>query len=362
MVLLLIGDKKGTILRGIWVEFDDEIMMAYRVFLTLCYDKALKWAYDASNDEHIFDDRNEDARLSFLKPFLPQSMDFESFLDFYKLWKYATTQNLPIPATDYIIPYHFSLWNKFKGGSDTLTKLFWNGKHYVPSATPASTAVSHLFSFIGAVLRRSDAVMGSKNDLTFYSSLQGWRHANNQRHTSHQVFIRRIASCLLKKQNVHQHQLVTPPRILGRNSRNRVQQVEATWVNDQTGKTPARRVAEKYSDSSKVNPAVLQRRSKCTGKIICRVRVKNGVIETEGPGTRGLYVVCKMKTRFYCAGCHHHVCGPAKISVDENGRPKINFIKEDDENWIYFIQSCWHIHHEEGLSKDKRNSNEYKDV
>ena len=42
LVLLLIGDSKGMILRGIYVEFDDEIKAAYNIFLTRCYDESLK--------------------------------------------------------------------------------------------------------------------------------------------------------------------------------------------------------------------------------------------------------------------------------------------------------------------------------
>ena len=146
IILLLIGDKKGTILRGIWVQFDREIMDAYDNFITRCYEESLKWAY-ATEHEDAGETENA-TNLEALKPFLPSSIDFESFKDYFHLWKQATNSidsRLPIPSTKYIIPYHFAKWNKFKGGSDTITKLFWNANHYVPSDKPAAYAVSRLF-------------------------------------------------------------------------------------------------------------------------------------------------------------------------------------------------------------------------
>ena len=51
LVLLLVGDNKGTIIRGVWVEFNDIIMEAYKVFLRQCYDVSLKWAYSLESEE-----------------------------------------------------------------------------------------------------------------------------------------------------------------------------------------------------------------------------------------------------------------------------------------------------------------------
>ena len=140
-------------------------MEAYKVFLRQCYDVSLKWAYSLESEE-------EYATLQAMKSLLPVSIDFESFEDYYHLWKQSTSTSdsrLPLPPTNYIIPYHFAKWNKFKGGSDTLTKLFWNSNHYVPSDTPAAYAVSRLIRFLAAMLYRCDAMMTSKVDLNYYT-------------------------------------------------------------------------------------------------------------------------------------------------------------------------------------------------
>lgn len=81
LVLLLIGNKKGTILRGVWVIFHDEIMMAYDHFLSRCHDLCLKWAYDGL-DESSIPNEDEDIDFNFIKKLLPPGVDFEGFLDF----------------------------------------------------------------------------------------------------------------------------------------------------------------------------------------------------------------------------------------------------------------------------------------
>ena len=167
--------------------------------------------------------------LNAIKPLLSPGLDFESFKDFYMLWKQATcspSRHLPIPRTQKIIPCHFSLWNKFKGGSDTITKLFWNSKHYVPSVSPASNAVSQLFRFMAVTLYRCDAVMSSHENLERYPTLESWRHSNQVRNKSFQHFLREITSTYLNEPEPVRGSTV--PTVVGRTSRNRVFR-ESCW-------------------------------------------------------------------------------------------------------------------------------------
>ena len=209
--------------------------------MTSCYEESLKWAYATEHED--VSEMESTTSLERLKPFLPSSIDFESFQDFFHLWKQATNSidsRLPIPSTKYIIPYHFAKWNKFKGGSDTITKLFWNANHYVPSDKPAAYAISRLFRFLAVILYRCDAVMRSKQDLDSYSSLQGWRNSNNKRQTSFSSFLRNLSSSYFghKGETPNPRQSISSPRYQERASRNRVRQVEATWASQRTFKTP----------------------------------------------------------------------------------------------------------------------------
>ena len=290
---------KGSILRGVWVVFDDTIKLAYARFLTHCFNESLTWAYrnDILNERH-------DQVLEAIKPSLPANIDFESFKDYYYLWKQATDPvdgSLPIPPTKYIIPYHFSKWNKFKGGSDTITKLFWNCKHYVPNVTPASSAFSQLFRLIAATLYRCDCVMTSKEDLSNYKSLKHWRHSNQTRLESFQKFLRRIVPLLCHSEDtaVGNRRAVSPEISVARASRNRVVQLEVPWGSQKTFQTPSRKQAIKYQRQD-VDEQVLQRRDACTGICVYRTAVdKNGKEIDKAAGTIGRCVVCKKKTGYF---------------------------------------------------------------
>jgi len=352
LVLLLVGDNKGTIIRGVWVEFNDIIMEAYKVFLRRCYDMSLKWAYN-------LDDEEEHATLQAMKSLLPVSIDFESFEDYYHLWKQSTSTSdsrLPLPPTKYIIPYHFAKWNKFKGGSDTLTKHFWNSNHYVPSGTPAAYAVSRLIRFLAAMLYRCEAIMTSKEDLNFYTSLLHWRHANNTRLTSFNKFLRCVSSSYFT--NTHEPtRPVTPPREPTiRASRSRVPQYEAVWACDATGKTPKRNVQKQYSEATNVDSNVLERRDKCPGHIAFRVRIdENGKETTTGKGTMNKCSICDSNTRYYCTFCRHWYCGPTSYFVGKDGKNSVAFVEDPDADngRIWFRRSCWHGGHEKGLALSK---------
>jgi len=354
VILLLIGDKKGTILRGVWVRFNQTIMTAYGEFLDRCYNESLKWAYhDMHDEEDVLQDEDS---LNIIKPFLPKEVDFESFADFFNLWKNAVngcTEHLPIPPTKTIVPFHFAKWNKFKGGSDTMTKLFWNTKHYVPSASPSSSAVSQLFRFLAVTMYRIDAVMTSKEDLNSFQSLYAWRKANQARQSSFEKFLRDLVEAASKKSSGVQN----PSSLLSvdqnsRSTRFRVNQVEVQWGSEQTFHTPARNVSAAYSRTSSIDENVLHRREECTGQIVFRVGIDaNHKPITEGPGCRGRCVYCHELSRHFCTSCRHWICGPNKAYVDPiTKKETLAFIIQSDGSRLYFRRSCWHLWHEKGLS------------
>ena len=75
---------------------------------------------------------------------------------------------------------------------------------------------------------------------------------------------------------------------------------------------------------------------------------EDGKAQSEVPGTKGRCAVCKTLTRYFCTSCHHWLCGPSSSPESDDGRPVTRFMDLGD-NRIYFRQSCWHVHHENGL-------------
>jgi len=105
LVLLIICDKR-TILRGIWIKFDEEVVKKYEMFLANIYYHTFQWAYDITKT--IAETREE------VQDCLPKQCDMEGYLEYYGIWKemFKPGNYLPIPPTLKIVPYHFSKWNK----------------------------------------------------------------------------------------------------------------------------------------------------------------------------------------------------------------------------------------------------------
>lgn len=137
-MLLLIGDDKANVIRGIWLNISSEIRSSYGHLLQFIFDMALKWAYDGI----LPAEKNLDEELSLIK-----GLDLQSFLTHYSIWRQVTTKlPAPLPALERIIPRVFSAWNSVKGGSDTTTKLLWQVKqgHLIPCD---SSQVCSIFAF-----------------------------------------------------------------------------------------------------------------------------------------------------------------------------------------------------------------------
>ena len=116
-VLLLVGDKSGNILRGIYITFPESLKTSYGAMIENIYLMSLKWAYVS----------NEPLPDEVIKEELTQikgGADYDSFHEHFKIWRYANTRlTQPLPRLQRIIPRIFSTWNAMKGGSDTITKL-----------------------------------------------------------------------------------------------------------------------------------------------------------------------------------------------------------------------------------------------
>ena len=355
LMLLLIGDSKGTIIRGVWVSFEPPIFEAYRGFIEKCYNESLKWAYENENDEQ------EHPSLDQVRSALPSFIDFDSFQDYFNLWSCATNSSLlPIPPTEYIIPYHFSLWNKFKGGSDTLTKLFWNSNHYVPSDSPAAYAISRLIRLIATILYRCEAIMTSKENLSNYPSLVHWRNANNKRQSSFGCFLRDTARSYFFQIQSEQENPASPPResTFSRASRNRTNQVKVSWVTEFTGRTPRKNVLQRYETKETSDVKVLERRERCTGQAVFRVGIdKDGKEVGSGEGTVNKCALCKRNTRWYCTQCHTWLCGPSTHNLNDDKKPCICVYTDTATGKVVrFRRSCFHMFHEQGLTKTKEDS------
>lgn len=240
----------------------------------------------------------------------------------------------------------------YKGGSDTLTKLFCSAMHQVPSVSPAAYAVSHLFRFLSAILYRCDSIFVVKEDLYNYKTLYKWRQAINHRQKSFKHFLQKLVYEKIQEWQVsvesdEDEDNRTVPRALfhpGRRSRNRPSVIPVPWGNEITGKTPQKTPKKRYEDGT-VDSEVAKRRKLCKGNLVFKVDVgANGEMKGEGENVlRKNCVECGARTRFYCIDCHHPLCGP---SIDRSEGSELYRAGK-----IHFRVSCFHKWHELGLNR-----------
>jgi hypothetical protein len=144
-VLLLMGNETADILGGVFVRFSQQLKNAWREVLEDLFKQGLSWAY---NEVAPTFDRD------FLDPILSEikiqnkkdgTLDFRSFQQWVLLWHDVRFHKaLPLPPIARIIPYALAMWNCFKGGSDTLTKLLWNADYDPPTREVQGHAVARL--------------------------------------------------------------------------------------------------------------------------------------------------------------------------------------------------------------------------
>ena len=84
---------------GVWVHFNEGLLQDYGIVLKYFYEHSLNWAYEPDDNplpkrdiEHVIEEN--------------KSIDMESFLGYFFLWKYVSTRlHLPIPPLERIVPF-----------------------------------------------------------------------------------------------------------------------------------------------------------------------------------------------------------------------------------------------------------------
>jgi hypothetical protein len=86
---------------------------------------------------------------------------------------------LPIPPCNQLLPYNHSFWNAVKGGSDTITKLFWNCLIVPTCPAPQSTVIGRMLQIFAVVVHHTNHLSTAKDNLDFYASMAHYRNCRN---------------------------------------------------------------------------------------------------------------------------------------------------------------------------------------
>ena len=328
-VLLVIGNRKGTIESGIWIRFSIQLRKAYEQVLTDLYLLGLRWAYEPDVPKPV--DCQVKAEIE-ANPRL--KLDLYTWNQWIELFHSIMNDiGFPLPPTERIIPLIFSAWNAGKSGSDTISKLLAKLQYNIPSHHPQAVAIARMIETITVVCFRSSQIFSAKPDLP-HPSLKHYRNAASHR-MAHREYLQDMMAIIEDKlfPNNEFVQLaaettttITTPRSTTRTTRRRRQIVESDAVARKTKSTPKKRVLEIYRsfptpiDLSTVYCAesldqCVKRMKACTGFPLYRVCNNHDGSSTfdskkarQGAGARGTCAVCDKQTNYWCRGCHHSFC------------------------------------------------------
>ena len=179
--LLLVGSK-DTLMYGVKVAFDAELLYAYSAVVDYIYDKYAKLFFESTIEEL---QANEEiptalAHLGYI--------EMHSFWTNYMVWRALNVNvnpnnvKFPLPACARCIPFQNAKWNVLKGPSDTTTKLLDTVEENLGIRTPRTIAMARLMAVGSVAFHRSNQMLSAKSP-SQYPTLYHFRVASNNRHT-----------------------------------------------------------------------------------------------------------------------------------------------------------------------------------
>jgi hypothetical protein len=186
LYLLNPANRDCNIIKGLWVEFDEVLLTAYRRVLQDIFSLTLAWAYrdgGAALSEIelpvkliLQDKANKDSKAL-------QVYSFDEIADAVDFWDYFSRKLVhPVPPCKTMVPLIFSIWNALKSGSDTLTKIMSHHQPNVPRKGPQAVAVQRNLMIVAGTMHRILQHVEAKEDLeNNYGTLEHYRRAANDR-------------------------------------------------------------------------------------------------------------------------------------------------------------------------------------
>ena len=189
-VAYLVGDPHGTILFGIIITYEEELLE--------CYGKALHYLYD--NGLNLFYGENiQDLPLDIIEgillstPSLKSKFQLDDFVTSYLIWRELLPNNpddhkFPIPPCDMLLPFEHSTWNSSKGGSDTVTRFAWNCLSVLPVKMPQTAIMARFFLIYAVLFHRTRQVVTMRKKIDINTdTIQSVRERNNKRYAFHET-------------------------------------------------------------------------------------------------------------------------------------------------------------------------------
>jgi hypothetical protein len=381
-VLLLIGDRNGTVESGIFIEFAPEIKKAYGQVLKVVYDLGLSWAYTKNIQDDDWPRKEIESSLERIK----SKVTYDSFETHFLMKQYIHEKmQFPLPPIDRILPWVCSRWNNDKGGSDTMTKMMRRMVMVPPTNDLQARVVGKSLMMVGCSVHRLFQLPPSDRDLDGYKTINHYREQANKRQ-SYGDTLKDIARIALAIRNQSlggdsAHSKSPPnkqiPPILLSNCPELQSSRLSICASKRTGATPTQSkerqklLLQTPSKNTNYKEIIIQARHKlCTGH-------HRHLCDSNGTRARGICDVCGNTTQSYCVGCHNFLCS-------NSSSPTLNTIlasedqEQQDKRYAYYPnakagsstknkhliwhRSCFVIKHEEAEQEYFTRSNNGREM
>jgi hypothetical protein len=352
--LILVGNNK-KVMFGVFVTYSKRLKDAYLEILEDLYERALKWAYGPIDEIPL----EEIEKVLKSEDFAGLRMSMHSFLTSFHIWRKVAVDRdqdsirLPLPPCNRILPYNHSFWNNAKGGSDTITRLFWNILAVSSVPTPQSSVLGRMFQLFAVALHRMNHVSTAKENLTFYASTYHYRHCRNEAWPFHKTVNELVAWLVRQAHEFDAASAITPiprpfpsiltPPLVITNARTRARAAvviteRVDWMDEAaTGGTPGQGVARDPKHKTDAHQQDQSRLDNCPPGFLL-VKVEKKVIDHPGGrkeiihvDKRGKCSICSTNTKFYCSLCKRYYCMVDRLD-------KVGELMEDNSAIVDFLE------------------------
>ena len=343
--VLIIGDKDGEVIRGIWIRFSRTLLDSYRHCLNEIYQKNFAFTMNAVEGQNEARTYINAEQLENIKEAIKKQeyVDLDSFLYNFKVWVSLRKQNMPLLTSKRCIPSIAALWNRTKNGSDVATGIIRGCWYPLPhgSRNPPALVVQRIIFLVLINIMKIATFLSFEEDNDNFEDVDKFRNKSNRMFGSHRAFLLHVRrKCLVPminkeirrtscvQEEIFNESIQTPEALhnatprppAGAQTRSKAKIRHITDINDNlkiTDTTPTSR--NKNIDDHEQR--ILNCISPCLAKVV-------------GKGKK--CVRCKKTTKTFCLGCHQYMC--MHVTEEQNVEQNIpERFKEDATEYNVYL-------------------------
>ena len=342
--LFLIGDMNGSIIRGIWINFPNDLILAYQSCIADIHINNFAFASNAiegNNDPLSYIESDTETKI---KDAIQKQtyVDWESFKYGFKMWVALRKLQLPLLSSRQVLPVPAALWNRSKNGSDVATGMIRSAWFPLPTAarTPGALVIQRIFYLIQINILKIGSILLYSKD----KDIDKFRNKTNKINGSFRTFALKLRSTCITTRLIKISEMknsVSSQVIAEEYDSNQNDSAVETCLSPDNNRRTLRsnNILHTYqisvpSPNIKVTgltpPTGSSKNSK--KRPLCSAPFLVQLCDDAGKAKNGkVCAICTRRTRFWCVGCHRYFCNDVQKNQDRYRSNIDNDIKRNEE-------------------------------